>query len=67
MLGRPVDLRGEIDWHADPVTGHRWHREFYRDVQIYELDAIDVKHVWEVNRHEFLVDLAKGWRLCRDD
>jgi hypothetical protein len=32
-------------------------------VKLYELpqDA-DVKHVWELNRHQWLVDLARAWR-----
>lgn len=49
-----------IDWHADPVTHAHWPRAYHRAVAVGR-DGIgaDVKHVWELNRHQFLMDLAK--------
>ena len=62
-----LDFRypGEIDWHADPVTGRRWPESYHRDVPISRGDVGygDVKHVWELNRHQFLIDLAKAHYL----
>jgi hypothetical protein len=50
-----------IDWHADPVSGRRWPVVYHRDVPIHQNPSPygDVKHVWELNRHQFLTDLAK--------
>jgi hypothetical protein len=57
----------EIDWHADPVTRTRWPRVFHRDVPIHDGRAIgDVKYVWELNRHQFLIDLGKAYCLFGD-
>ena len=50
-----------INWHADPVTGTEWPRRYHRDVPVHggNVGFGDVKFVWELNRHQFLVDLAK--------
>ena len=57
-----------MDWHADPVTGARWPRVYHRDVPIHAGDVGfgDVKYVWELGRHQFLIDLAKAWALDRE-
>jgi len=57
-----------VNWHADPVTGAEWPRRYHRDVPVHGGDVGfgDVKYVWELNRHQFLVDLAKIAFLDRD-
>jgi len=35
LLGHSVDLRGQIDWHRDPRSEHRWSRAFYADVLLH--------------------------------
>lgn len=68
LLGKRVDLRGPIDWHRDPLSDYSWPRKFYADVPLYDLpEGVDVKYVWEVNRHQFLVDLAFAWKLTGDE
>ncbi|HEX6983888.1 MAG TPA: hypothetical protein VF170_00865, partial [Planctomycetaceae bacterium] len=58
LLGHPFDLRGKIDWHADPRTGYRWPRAFYADLPLYRglPGGVDVKYVWELGRHQYLAD-----------
>ncbi len=64
LLGTGVDLSQPIDWHRDPRSGLRWPRAFYADMELYEASGdVDVKHVWERNRHQFLAEIARGW-LC---
>ncbi len=66
-LGHVFDLSGECDWHRDPRFGHRWPREFYADVRIYEIGGgVDVKHVWELSRHQFLFELSAHWSVSGD-
>jgi len=68
LLGKPVDLRGPINWHGDPLSDYTWNHSFYADVPLYDLpDGVDVKYVWEVNRHQFLVDTALAWNLTHDE
>ena len=69
LLGHPVDLRGPIDWHRDPRGGHRWARAFYADLSRagHGGPGVDVKYVWELARHQYLVELARGWLFTRED
>jgi len=67
FLGFQADLTGNIDWHKDPRSAYRWPRDFYASLDLYELpDGVDVKYVWELNRHQFLVELAHAWMFTRD-
>ena len=63
LLGHPVDLREDVDWHRDPRSGHRWPSAFYADVPLRSStdETLDVKYVWELGRQQYLVELARGW------
>ena len=61
FFGERFSYDGAIDWHADPVSGAGWPRVFHADMSVHtgNVGFGDVKHVWEINRHQFFVDLAK--------
>ncbi len=64
MLGVSFQYTKKIDWHADPVTGDKYDKRFYQDIDIYLNNGVtDIKHVWEVNRHQFFIELAKAYFL----
>jgi hypothetical protein len=69
FFGQKFRYEGSIDWHADPVTHVRWPRMFHADLPVHKGDVGfgDVKHVWELNRHQFLIDLAKAYAFERQD
>jgi hypothetical protein len=69
FFGQRFTYGDQIDWHADPVTRRRWPRVFHRDVPIDRggQEIGDVKYVWELNRHQFLIDLGKAYWLFGDD
>lgn len=68
LLGCPTKLSGKVDWHRDPRSGFPWSRVFYADVEVYgRTDGLDVKYVWELNRHQFLVELSRAWLFTRED
>ena len=57
----------EIDWHLDPVHGKRaplepWFKILFLDFAIVG----DHKVIWELNRHQHLVTLAKARLLSGD-
>jgi hypothetical protein len=58
----------DIDWMADPVTGAQWPPAFHADVPVHggNVGYGDVKHVWELSRQQYLVDLAKAHVLTGD-
>ena len=70
FLGIEFTAEDPVAWQQDPKTKQDWPPRFYADVRIPFCDgagsagaAGDVKHVWELNRHEFLLDCAKAFRL----
>jgi hypothetical protein len=74
FLGIEFRTGPTVDWQSDPKTGRSWPTKFYVDVNVPFCDgtgsqgvAGDAKHVWELNRHDFLVDCAKAYRLTHDD
>src|SRR5439155_7897509 len=53
-----------VDWHLDPVSGRRAPRLHWS--RLDPLDAArvgDHKVIWELNRHQWLVDLGLAYRL----
>ena len=68
FFGEKFTYEKRVDWHADPVTRARWPQVYHRRVPVHGGDVGfgDVKHVWELSRHQFLIDLAKGWAVLRD-
>ena len=64
LFTTPYDLGVPINWRADPPSGWEWPLVFHRDVfRAPRPPGVDVKHVWELNRHQFLVELATAWLL----
>ena len=55
----------DIPWQADPVTGRQWPAVYHADVPVHGGDVGygDVKHVWELSRQQFLIDIGKSWFL----
>jgi len=60
-------LGWDIDWHRDAVHGKRAPRKaFYRVPYLDYAQCGDSKVIWELNRHQHLVTLAKAYRLTHD-
>ena len=58
----------EIDWHLDPVHGKRAPRAPWFKIPFLDFGAVgDHKVIWELNRHQHLVTLAKAQLLTGDD
>jgi hypothetical protein len=56
-----------IDWHLDPVHGKRAPKKAFYRVQYLDFDEVgDSKIIWELNRHQHFVILAKAYRLTGD-
>ena len=66
FFGKQFNYDTEIDWQADPVTGASWPGTFHADVPVHGGDVGfgDVKHVWELSRQQYLIDLAKSFYLA---
>lgn len=59
---------GEIDWHLDPVHGKRAPVEPWFKIPFLDFAMVgDHKVIWELNRHQHLVTLAKARLLSGDE
>jgi Heparinase II/III-like protein/Heparinase II/III N-terminus len=69
LLGyEDLSYGAEIDWHLDAVHGKRaslkpWFKVCFLDFA----EVGDHKVIWELNRHQHLVTLAKAWRFTREE
>ncbi len=66
---RQVDARFvNIDWHLDPVHGKRAPLDPWFKIPFLDFTAVgDHKVIWELNRHQHLVTLAKARLLSGDE
>ena len=68
LLGyEDLDYGREIDWHSDRVHGKRAPRDLWFKIRYLDFASVgDAKIIWELNRHQHLVTLAKAYRLTAD-
>jgi len=58
----------DIDWHLDPVHGQRAALDPWFQIPFLDFAAVgDHKIIWELNRHQHLVTLAKARLLSGDE
>lgn len=63
-----LDFGAEIDWHLDRVHGKRAPMVPWPEIPFLDFAVVgDHKVIWELNRHQHLVTLAKAWRLTKDE
>lgn len=69
FFGARHDYGPDIPWQDDPVTGRPWPASYHADVPVHRGDVGcgDVKHVWELSRQQYLVDLGKAYFLTGSD
>lgn len=67
LLGyKCVDYGRKIDWHLDAVNGKTAPRVPWYQVPYLAFDRVgDHKIIWELNRHQHLLTLAKAYRLTQ--
>src|SRR5258708_18408850 len=69
LLGyRDLDYGSEIDWHLDAVHGKRAPLKAWYKIPFLDFQQVgDHKIIWELNRHQHLVTMAKAWTFTGDD
>jgi hypothetical protein len=67
VFGQPVPMPGGIpEWNVDPVTGTRVDTTFGLFIDFRHIEGVDIKFLWEVNRHLWWVPLAQAYALYGD-
>ena len=69
LLGYENLYYGEpIDWHLDRVHIKRAPEKFWFKIHYLDFEVVgDSKIVWELNRHQHFVTLAKAYRLTNNE
>lgn len=56
-----------IEWHRDLLTGTEWPRSFHADIDLTPGGGSDVRVVWEVNRLQHFLTLARAYAVNGDE
>jgi len=69
LLGyESLDFGSPIDWHLDPVHEKRVPLNPWFRINFLDFDVVgDHKIIWELNRHQHLVTLARAWLLTENE
>ena len=69
LLGHRALFLGEpIDWHLDAVSGQKAPFVHWSRIDPLDQGSVgDSKVTWELNRHQWLVDLGQAYRLTGDE
>ena len=69
FLGSHFELQDPVAWTCDPQSGKPFDQNFFTKVEIFNSEEIqaDVKYVWELNRHQFFIELAKAYYLTGEE
>ena len=68
LLGHDVLLAQAGEWHKDPLEGSEWPRIFYNQVHNAKpSETVDIKYVWEMNRHQYLIVLGQAYWISGDE
>lgn len=68
LLGKSIQLPHGKGWQCDPIEKKFWPDDFYAKVKRNEkVKNWDIKYIWEINRHQFLIVLGKAFWLTGDE
>jgi hypothetical protein len=57
----------KVEWNRDPLTQVEWPVLFQGDIDYRDSDRIgDIRTVWELNRHQWMVPLAQAFFVSGD-
>lgn len=57
----------EINWRRDPLSGYEWPLSFHADIAFSRGDGSDVRVLWELNRFNHLLTLARAYAVTKDE
>jgi uncharacterized heparinase superfamily protein len=64
----PQHFGETIDWHRDYRNNKQSPKTFCKSINYRDFDLLgDIKYIWELNRHQHLVTLAKAHFITQND
>lgn len=68
LLGQEMEIPSGDQWHIDPIEKIEWPGVFFDNaLNHHSVEQCDVKFSWEINRHQYIIPLAKAFWLTRDE
>ena len=67
IFEKSVDIFKPIDWHLDLSTGRTFPKSFAHKIDIRSDKYGSAKHVWEVNRMQFMLHIASLYKKSGDE
>jgi hypothetical protein len=62
VFGRTIACSRGRAWKTDPLTGRTWPDAHWSRIDlIHDHTGIDPKYIWEINRHQFLIQAAMAY------
>lgn len=63
-----VEMGNEVNWHLCFETKKNWPMEFWYDIDYRNMESMgDIKVVWELNRHQYFLELGKAYLYTQDE
>ena len=66
VFEKSIDIFKPIDWHLDVSTGRTFPKSFAHKIDIRSDKYGSAKHVWEVNRMQFMLHIAMLYKKSGD-
>jgi hypothetical protein len=64
IFGQPFQVGNLPNWNKEPLSGKLLELDYGPYMSLRNPEKVgSIKHLWELNRHRCLVDLAQAWRL----
>lgn len=68
FLGLEVELPDPIPWNRNPQTGSEYPKQHHAMMDTFNTGRYgDVKYVWELNRHQFFIEVARAYFVSRQE
>ena len=67
IFEKSVDIFKPIDWHLDLSTGRHFPQSFAHKIDIRSDKYGSAKHVWELNRMQFMLHIASLYKKSGDE
>lgn len=68
IFGTKISFDGQVDWFYDPLLNRSLKPDYWKKINYYSPAVVkEVKYIWELNRHQHFITLAKAWLLTRDE
>ncbi len=67
VFGKKVDFfNTKLDWHKDIFSEESYQKTFSKSINIRNNPNLSAKNVWELNRLQFLTQIAINYRLTKN-